>query len=398
VNASPWLLEENTTFLNHGSFGSCPRPVLAAQDELRQRMEAEPVRFMVRELPGLLHAARVALAEVVCAEPANLAFVRNATTGVNAVLRSRQFEPGDELLVTDHEYNACRNALDYVANRSGACVVVAPLPFPLRGAEQVLEAILGRTTARTRLVLVDHVTSQTAMVLPVRELALELRERGIDLLVDGAHAPGMLPLTLEAMGASWYTGNCHKWLCAPKGTALLWARADRQADLMPTTISHGYNRAGLSDTRFHDLFDWTGTDDPTSFLALPAAIEFLAALHPGGLMELRQRNHRLALQARDILCEALQVPPPVPDSMLGSMAAVPLPDGAAGPGGSPLYEDPLQDRLIADHRIQVPVIPWPAPPKRLIRISAQDYNSPAQYRKLAQALPAALAAESRASV
>jgi isopenicillin-N epimerase len=382
----PWLLDPEILFLNHGSFGACPRLVLEHQTWLRERLEREPVRFFVRELPDLLDAARAALARFVGADPRDLVFVPNVTAGVNAVLRSLTLRATDELLTTDQEYNACRNALEFVARRFGANVVVAPVPFPLRDAAEVSSALLARVTPRTRLVLFDHVTSQTGLVLPVAELAAELSRRGVATLVDGAHAPGMVPLDLEAIGATYYAANCHKWICAPKGVGFLWARRDAQPALHPTSISHGYNAPTGDRSRFQTLFDWTGTDDPTAALCVPEALRVVAALRPGGWPEIMASNRALCLAARRVLCAALEIELPCPDEMIGALASVPLPDGELDPPRSPLYLDPLQDRLLLEHRIEVPVIPWPAPPGRLLRVSAQLYNSLEQYERLAAAL------------
>jgi len=387
--AARWRLDPAVVFLNHGSFGATPGTVLDLQSELRARMEAEPVRFFVRDLEAMLDHVREALGPVVGAPPRDLAFVPNATTGVNAVLRSLHLEAGDELLTTDHEYNACKNALDFVAERARARVVVARVPFPSGGEDEVVQAIVSKATSRTRLLLIDHVTSPTGMVLPVERIVRDLAARGIDTLVDAAHAPGMVPLSLAELGAAYYTANCHKWLCTPKGAALLYVRPDRQQGVRPVVISHGANSPRTDRSRFSIEFDWTGTFDVTPVLCIPASIDALAAMVPGGLPAVMAHNRALALEARRILCDALGVPPPCPESMIGSLAAVPLPDGNPAPP-SPLYGDPLQDVLFERHAIEVPVVPWPAPPKRLIRVSAQLYNTREQYEYLAKALAAEL--------
>ena len=381
-----WALDPSVIFLNHGSFGACPIPVLQYQAGLRQRMERQPVQFFVRDLEGLLDEARAVLGEFLCAHADDLAWVPNATTAVNAVLRSQRFQPGDELLTTDHEYNACRNVLDFVARRAGARVVVASLPFPIAGPDQVIQAVMDRVTGRTRIALLDHVTSQTGLVLPMAAMVRELRERGVETLVDAAHAPGMLPLNVAAMGAAWYTGNCHKWICAPKGAAFLYTRPDMQAQTRPTVISHGANSPRTDRSPYRVEFDWMGTDDPTAILSVPEAIRFMGRLMPGGWAAVRETNRQLALRGRDVLCNTLGIDPPCPDEMIGSLASLPLPDGDGRLSSSPLYADPLQDLLLERFRIEVPVIPWPAPPRRLIRISGQVYNRDGDYEALGRAL------------
>lgn len=393
---SRWTLDPSVTFLNHGSFGATPRTVLDAQAAWRERMEREPVLFLARELESLLDEARSRLAIFLGADREGLAFVRNATEGVNSVLRSLRFEQGDELLTTTHEYNACRNVLEFVAAQHGARVVVADVPFPLSSPDQVVDAIVSAATERTRLLLVDHVTSQTALVFPLPAIVSAMEGRGIDVLVDGAHAPGMLPLDLASLGAAYYTGNCHKWICAPKGAAFLHVRADRRDRVRPACISHGANSPRTDRSRFLVEFDWTGTFDPTAVLSIPAALDALASMHERGWRGVMEANRALALRARDMLAATLGVAPPAPDSMIGSMAALPLPDGSSSSAPS-LYGDPLQDLLWARHRIEVPVIPWPAPPKRLIRVSAQLHNESADYERLCGAITTLLAEEKRAN-
>ncbi len=391
--ADHWGLDPHVIFLNHGSFGACPQPVLERQRAWRERMERQPVQFFVRDLEESLDAARTALAAFLGTDAEDLAFVPNATTGVNAVLRSLDLRPGDELLVTNHAYNACRNALEFVARRTGARAAVATIPFPTAAPAEVVDAVLAALTPRTRLALLDHITSPTGLVWPIGVLVRALAERGVDTLVDGAHAPGMVPVNLRDLGAAYYTGNCHKWLCAPKGAGFLRVRRDKQAAVRPTTISHGANATRTDRSRFLLEFDWAGTLDPSAYLCVPDAIRFMGGLLPGGWPELMERNRHLALEGRRTVCAAVGVPPPAPDEMVGALAAIPITDGDPTPPSSPLYADPLQDALLAQFGIEVPVIPWPAPPKRLVRLSAQIYNRLDHYRALGDALRSLLTRE-----
>jgi isopenicillin-N epimerase len=354
-------------------------------------MERNPVRFLWREMEQRLDAARADLAHFIGADPAEIAFVSNATSAVNAVLRSFAFQPGDEIIATDHGYNACNNVAAECATRSGAKVIFARIPFPIAGTEQALAAIIGEVTPRTRLVLVDHITSPTALVLPVTEIIREMEPRGIAVFVDGAHAPGMLPLNLQALRPSFYAGNLHKWVCAPRGAGFIFARSDRQHGLHPAVISHGYNTPRSGRSRFHDEFDWQGTLDMTAWLAVPVAIRFGEGLMPGGWPALMRHNHNLACTARRLLCERLGVEAPCPETMLGSMAAIPLPNALQesnyGETRAVIARiDPLQNALHEQHRIEVPVVSFGAPRRRWLRISAHAYNLPAEYSHLADAL------------
>lgn len=383
--AKYWTLEPGLDFLNHGSFGACPIPVQEAQAELRARMERQPLQFLARDLEPLLDEARAALAQFVGADTDDLALISNATAGVNTVLRSLQLEPGDEIVTTDHVYNSCRNALRWQEDR-GVKTLYARVPWPIDGPWQVVEAVMGAVSERTKLVLLDHVTSPTGLVFPVHDLVRRLSERGIDTLVDGAHAPGMLPLDLRALGAAYYTGNCHKWLCTPKGSAFLHVRRDRQDRVRPLAYGHGLNSRRTDRSPFRLQHDWAGTDDPTALLCIPAALKFLGSLLPGGWRELMERNHALAVAGRRRLLQALNVPPPAPEFMLGSLAAVPLPDAEVQIARDGVWWHPLQKQLLQKHRIEVPIMIFPAPPRQLVRIAAQLYNSEEQYARLAQAL------------
>jgi len=373
--AALWALDPAVTYLNHGSFGACPRAVLEAQSALRLELEREPVDFLDGTLPARLDAARSELAGFLGSDPADLVFVPNATNAVNAVLRSQRLKPGDELLVTNQTYAACRKAAEFVAAQVDARIVVAQLPFPVRSEEEIVAAVLSCTSPRTRLALLDHVTSPTALVLPIARLIGELSARGIDTLVDGAHAPGMVPLQLGSLGAAYYTGNAHKWLCAPKGAAFLHVRRDRHSDIHPLVISHGY-QGGL-----HAEFDWAGTSDPTAWLCIPQSLRLIGSLLPGGWPEVMARNRALALQARRLMLETLRIEAPCPEGMIGSMASIPLPPGARGSDCKGLH-DWFRERNVET---------WLHPhPQLLLRISAQLYNDMDQFRKLTGLLAEAL--------
>lgn len=378
-----WSLDPDFVYLNHGAFGACPIEVQTYQRELRARIERQPCRFFIRDFEAAHHEARTVLADFLHADADDIAFLPNATTAVNTVLRSIPFRHGDAILTTDHIYNACHNVLRFVAARHGLSIQIAKVPFPIADPALATEAILDAATPQTRLALIDHITSPTALILPIQEIVDALAARGIDTFVDGAHAPGMIPLHLDQLNAAYYTGNCHKWLCAPKGAAFLHVRKDRQAQVHPLVISHGANSPRTDRSRFRLDFDWLGTTDPTPFLCVPHAIRTMASFLHGGWDALRQHNHQAICQARRLLCDTLEIPLPCPDGMLGSMASIPLPPSPLPP---PPGLDQLQDALYHQHRIEIPVHPWPAPPSRLLRVSAQLYNTPQEYETLARAL------------
>ncbi len=394
--ANLWPLDPGVAFLNHGSFGSCPRWVVEQYREIQDRLEREPLRFIVEDLEDLLDHARQSLADFVNADALGLAFVTNATEGVNAVVRSMALRAGDELLTNTHEYNACNNALRFAAERARASVVTVEIPFPVAGEDEVVERIVGQLSDRTRLVLLSHVTSPTALVLPVQRIVDECNRRGIETLIDGAHAPGMVPIDLRTLNATYYTGNCHKWLCAPKGAGILWVREDRRADVRPTVISHAANSIRTDRSRFIQEFDYTGTRDFAAWLCVPLCISYLGSLHTSGWPGLMRRNHELALRARDAMCKALEISPPAPDGMLGSMAAVPIPSRPARLRERvSKYHDALQDDLLRGWGVQAPIFVLGERPdqRRLARVSCQLYNSAEQVERYAQSLAGALRAE-----
>lgn len=369
-----WTLDPTVTFLNHGSFGAAPRPVLEAQARWRAEMEREPVHFLARRLVGLGEAVRTRLAAYLGAYPQGVVPVPNATSGVNAVFRSLDWRPGDELLLADQSYNAVRQAARFLADRHGVRVVEARIPFPLRDASEVVDAYAAAITDRTRLVVVDHIVSPTALVLPVARVVALARARGVPVLVDGAHGPGMLPLALDALGADAYVGNLHKWLCAPKGAAVLHVGPVLRDRVHPLAISHGYG-GGLAAE-----FDWAGTSDPTAWLSVPDAIDFFEALGPA---RVRDEVHALVRDGRRLVADALGVELPHPDAptLYGSMAAIPFP--MEGPADARTLQG-LTAKLFDEARIEVPFTGYDG--RAFVRISAQVYNAPEDYARLAEVL------------
>lgn len=380
-----WSLSPGVRHLNHGSFGAVPVAVRQSQNRWRLRWDADPTGFVYRDLVPGLDRSREALARFLRADPRGLAFVRNASQGVASVVRSLEptFGPGDEIVTTSQDYNAVRQTIEFSSRRSGATVRVVDVPFPVVGPDNVIELVCGAVGERTKLVVVDHITSPTALKFPVEEI-VSILEPEVPVLVDGAHGPGQTILDLDGLGASWYTGNLHKWVCAPHGAGFLHTRADRLDQTVPTVISHAWN-APLIDgaSRYLGLFDWTGTDDFSPWLVIPDVLEIVGGLEPGGWPALIERNHQLALEGRSVLCSALQIGPPAPDEMIGTMAAVPLPDFDGGnPGG---LLSPLNDRLIEDG-FETIVGFWPEWPHQVLRISAHHYNELEEYQALADHL------------
>ncbi len=365
-----WLLQEDMCYLNHGSYGATPKRVLVAQAGWRRRLERQPARFMTDVLPRRLRASAAALADFLGARAQDLAFVDNATAGVNTVLRSLPWREGDEIVLSNHAYGAIKNAVRYIGERFGVTVREIRIPFPLSSAEQITGAYRDALGGKTRLVLVDHVTSPSALVFPVEEIIPLCKRAGAWVLVDGAHAPGMLPLRLETCGADWYVGNCHKWLFAPKGCGFLWAAADAQSMLHPLVIS---NRFGEG---YPVEFDWTGTRDPSAWLAVDAALDFYRYL---GAERLSARNHELAIEGAKLLARAWGTKIPAPEKMFGAMVTVPLPGNAGSADASTARR--IHAALWRDFRVEAPVIVFE---ERLwVRISAQAYNERDDYLALA---------------
>jgi isopenicillin-N epimerase len=370
-----WGLDPDFLTVNHGSYGATPLVVRAEQDRWRQRMEAQPTRFFFLELPGALREAAAALARFLEIDAGDVAFVPNATTGANAVLRSIGLVSGDEVLHVSHVYNAVRNTIGHLAGQSGANVVVAEVPFPRPEPAAILGNIERAITKHTRIAVIDHITSSSGLVLPVHEIVGVCHAAGVPVLIDGAHGLGQVALDLRQLDADWYVGTCHKWLCAPKGCGFLYARADRRADLHPVTISHGYGQGFTAE------FDWTGTIDPSAYLALPAAIAFFEKL---GGTALRERNRQLAADAATLLADALRTEVGALPEMGGSMGLVRLPIG---------HEATRSAAIRVRHALQAAGTDAPVHPLSgalWLRLSAYAYNEIADYERLAALLPAML--------
>jgi len=366
-----WTLDPEFVSVNHGSYGATPRAVLAAQAAWRDRMEAQPGRFMRAELLGALRVAAAGLADFLGAAGEDVAFVANATEGCNAVLRSFALAPGDEILVLSHGYGAVRNTVRHVAASAGARVIEAAVPFPRPEPAALVAAVAAALRPRTKLAVLDHVTSPSAIVLPLAEIVAACRAAGVPVLVDGAHAPGQVPLDLPTLGADWYVGNCHKWLCAPKGAGFLWAAPERQAGLHPAVISHGYGQGFVAE------FDWTGTRDPSAFLAVPAALDFCGRLGGAALVA---RNRALAAAAGAWLADRLGTEVGTAGAIAGSMATVRLP--LAGQV-TQARAAALAERLLAAGT--------DAPPHLIdsaawLRVSAHAYNTMEDYARLVDIL------------
>jgi isopenicillin-N epimerase len=370
-----WGLEPDFLTVNHGSYGATPRAVLAEQDRWRKRMEAQPTRFFFLELPGALREAAAALAKFVGTAADDVAFVPNATTGANAVLRSLRLGAGDEVLHVSHVYNAVRNTIAHLAGEAGAMAVVADIPFPRPEPAAILKNIEQAITKRTRIAVIDHITSPSGLVLPVQEIIRLCHDAGVPVLIDGAHGAGQVALDLRELGVDWYVGTCHKWLCAPKGCGFLYARHDRRADLHPVTISHGYGQG------FTTEFDWTGTMDPSAYLSLPAAIAFFERL---GGVALRERNRRLAAEAATLLAGALGTEVGALPEMAGSMGLVRLPVGLEAKRA----EAVKVRRALQAASTDAPVHPLAG--ALWLRLSAYAYNEIGDYERLAKLLPPVL--------
>ena len=369
-----FLLNPDVIFLNHGSFGACPRPVFEAYQRWQRELEYQPVEFLGRRLPDLLAQARQRLGTYLNVAADDLVYVTNATTGINIVARSLPLQPGDEVLATNQEYGAVDRTWTFVCRKTGAKYVRQPIPTPVHARDALVDLIWRNVTPRTRVISLSHITSSTAMIMPIEEICRRARQAGILTVIDGAHAVGQIPLDLPAIGADFYAGNCHKWLCAPKGAGFLYARPDAQALIEPLVVSWGWESPRPGPSRFIDYHQWQGTRDISAFLAVPAAIDFMIE-HDWD--SVRQACHELARQVRRRLADLTGLPPNYPDhpDWYAQMVTAPLPPGDL---------EALKARLYDEYRIEVPFPAWND--QQGIRVSIQGYNTQQDIDTLIDAL------------
>ncbi len=370
-----FLLDPGIVFLNHGSFGATPRPVLRAYQRWQRELERQPVEFLGRRIGGLMAEARAALGDYLGTQANNLVYTTNVTVALNIVARSLDLGPGDEVLSSDHEYGALDRTWRFLSRLRGFTYINQPIPVPLTTTTAFVEALWKGVTPRTRLIFLSHITSPTALIFPVAEVCRRARREGLLTVVDGAHAPGQVPLRLDELGADFYGGNLHKWLCAPKGAGFLYARPEVQPMLEPLVVSWGYEAETPGPSQFIDHHEWWGTRDPAAFLAVKDAIRFQAQ-HDWGAV--RSACHALACQAELEICALTGLAPLHPDDPVwtAQMAAAPLPDGVDLAA--------LKTRLYDEFRIEVPLIEWNG--HKLIRVSIQGYNTRRDVDALLRAL------------
>ncbi len=375
--ASQFLLDDDIVFLNHGSFGACPEPVFSEYQRWQRELERDPVDFIGRRTHDLMTSSRDILASYIGTTHDKLVFVPNATFGINVVARSLNLKPGDEILTTNHEYGAVNNTWNFNCGRTGAKYVNWPMPLPMTTPEEFVDRLWEGVTPRTRVITFSHITSPTALIFPAELICHRAKAEGIITVIDGAHAPGQIDLDLEAMGVDYYTGNCHKWLCSPKGAAFLYAAAGRDNVLEPLVVSHGWTNP-RTGSRFLDNFTWTGTMDPAAYLTVGTAVRFQ---QENDWASVRAACHKLASETRARLNELTGLDPVCPDSTtwFSQMFTARLPQG---------IPDKLRDTLWTDHRIEIPVFAWQDQP--LVRVSVQAYNTPAHMDRLVAAIAAAI--------
>ncbi|MBP1673442.1 MAG: aminotransferase class [Bacteroidetes bacterium] len=375
-----WNIDQSILFLNHGSFGATPIKVLEQQQQFQLQLERQPLRFFMRELPDLHQKTLQHLGAFLQCNPQDLVYVRNATEGVNTVLSSIPWQKNDRVLITNHIYQACKNALFIYAQRYGFEIDEVEVSYPYQNEDEIVQCVLKGITKNTRLLLIDHISSPTALHFPIEKIASNLKGSRVELLVDGAHAPGMIPIQPSETGAQYYTGNCHKWLCAPKGAAFLWVEPKCQEYINPLNIS----MINVKTQSFQDRFYWGGTQDLSSFLSIPKAIESIPEIFGKSWEEVMERNYMMSRKVSQLLSSKLQQLVPIPEGSIINMCSLPLPK--LGRALQPGEFDPLQEKLYYEYKIEIPVINWGRENQRFIRYSCFVYNSLEQYEYLGEVL------------
>jgi isopenicillin-N epimerase len=391
---SKWPLRRDVVHMDHGSSGACPTEVLEHQNALRWDLDRGSPEFFLSSWSPRHRASKTALAKFVNADYDELLLTPGSTLGLNIVTQSQEFQPGDELLTTNHAYSSVVMLLKYVAKRDGAKVVIADVPFPVASPDKVTESILACVTPRTKFAIIDHIVSRTGLVFPIKRIVKELADRGIDTLVDGAHGPGQVQVDLHDIGSAYYTTSCHKWMCAPRGVGFMYVRRDRLSRLKPLVIArsgHWRDSNGGAYSWLEHTFEWNGCHDPSGLHSMPRIIEFLETALPGGHAAMVKRNHELAVEARKRVLEILGIKDmPCPDDMIANMVTFPLPDSVLPDMGGIL---PICRTLWEKDRAEIQCYHWPAYPKRIFRFSVQLHNSMEQFVWLAGKIKDALEAE-----
>jgi isopenicillin-N epimerase len=383
--AKYWGLNKDIVYLNHGSFGATPTAVLEKQQQYQKEMEAEAIEFYIDNLPNLLNESKTALANFVGTSTHNIVFTQNTTTGVNTILKSIIGREGDEWLTTNHGYGACVHALKHYAAKNKCEVVVAAVDYPVKTEEDMIAAIEKSITPKTTIALIDYVTSASAIIFPVKKIIELLHSKGIKVIIDAAHCPGMIDFSIDDLQPDFFIANCHKWICSPKGSAFIYVAPEHQQMISPLVISH-YNDSQVGEAaHWSNQFMWDGTHDYSAYICVKEALEHLPTLHQDGWAGIKKHNRELAFTAATKIAEALKVQLPAPKELLGSIINIPMPNGET-PEKFFHHNQALKNKLFKRYNVEVPVFLFPKAPQQWMRISAQLYNSMEQYDYLIECL------------
>lgn len=380
-----WGIPENVVYLNHGSFGATPISVLERQLSIQRGCEAQAIDFFVEKLQGLIDESKNALAPFIGTSSNNFVFVHNTTEGVNTILNSFPANEGDEWLITNHNYGACVNALKHYAKLKKCGVVSAAIPYPVNNEQEIIDAIEKSVTPNTKLALIDYITSASAIIFPIREIINLLHAKGIKVIIDAAHAPGMVAFNIDELKPDFFVANCHKWICSPKGSAFMYVAPEHKQNIFPLVISHYNDSAEGTGAHWANQFMFSGTQDYSPFICVKDALEQMPVIAANNWDFIREQNHHLVYKAATKIADELGVALPAPESMIGSICNIPMPDGEK-PEKSFNTNTVLKKKLLEKYKIEVPVFIFPQAPNQWLRISAQLYNSMEQYDYLLDCL------------